>query len=208
LYTIKIHGSGSSNSFFGFQFASVSGSGASQIQAGTASALPSGVASHSLSGLAFIEQTHALSATSAGVYDVSFQWTAPSTAVSTITLYCTLNAVNGDGSANTPDVSGNTQFSLPLMPGLSVGSVAGNIAVTAFPNPVSNNLNVTLENAKPGAYALQAFDLSGKCVTNDQIEVSGSSHTASLNTASWAPGMYQVVISKDGANKVVPVVKQ
>jgi len=213
VYTIKIHGTNtSSNPNFGFEFASVSGTGASQVQAGVASSLPANVASQSISGtgLNFIEHSSPLTATSAGVYDVSFQWTAPSTGVSSITLYCTLNAVNGDGAADAQDQSNNTSVVLAQEAAgpTSVAGIVNNISINAFPNPVSNMLNLQLNDAQTGSYAVEVFDLSGRSVANENMEVSNANQIANINTGNWLPGMYSVVIEKDGNRQVIPVVKQ
>ena len=206
-YTVKIHGAGSTNTKFGFQFASVSGTGTSQVQAGTASALPTNVTSHLLSALNFIEQSNTLNATSAGVYDVSFTWTAPATAVGNITLYCTLNAVNGDGNENSADVSGNTSLILPVATA-SVAALTGNISVSAFPNPAINSLNLKLDNAQTGNYAVEVFNLGGKVVATENIMVNGNSQVATINTGNWAAGTYMISVEKDGNRQVIPVVKQ
>jgi Secretion system C-terminal sorting domain/Reeler domain len=203
-YTIKIHGTSTTgNNFFGFQFASVSGSGTSQVQAGTASGLPTNVGGDSYSSLVFVEHNAALAATSAGVYDVSFTWTAPSTAVGNITLYCTLNAVNGDGSAGSADQSNNTSVTLAQEPtSTGVASVSAP-QFNAYPNPVSNTLNI--QAAEAGTYDVQVYDLNGRSIASETMTINGS---ASLNTANWAPGMYFVSLSKDGGNTILHVVKQ
>ena len=203
-YTIKIHGAGSTNPKFGFQFASVSGTGTSQVQAGTASGLPTNVAIHTPSTLSFVEQTATLTGTSAGVYDVSFTWTAPTPAVGPITLYCTLNAVNGNASEDNADVSGNTSVTLAPVVSTSVPNVTGNIGVTAFPNPVVNTLNLQLDNA--GNYAVEVFNLNGKVIARENITVSGGNQAA-INTSNWAKGTYMVSVAKDGDRKVIAVVK-
>lgn len=204
-YKIKIHGAGTTNPKFGFQFASVSGSGSSQVQAGTASTLPPNVASHSFSSLSFIEQTTALAGTSAGVYDVQFDWTAPSTPVGNITLYCTINAVDGGGGADAGDKSGNTSIVLSAST-LAVPTVAANFTAKAFPNPVSSNLN--LEIAEVGNYAVSVYDLNGRNVANEQISVAGASQVTSINAGNWATGMYQVVLTKEDTRQVISVIKQ
>lgn len=209
LYTIKIHGAGSSNSWFGFEFASVSGTGTSQAQAGTASSFPANVGADVFSGLSLVEQHLALAATSAGVYDVSFQWTAPTVGVGNITLYCTLNSVNHDGNQNAADVSGNVSVVLGQEAApTAVASVAENMSINAYPNPAINSLNLQFDNTQPGTYTLQVFNLNGKCVATDNVEVNGMNSIKNINTANWVPGMYQVVVAKDGINKVIPVVKQ
>lgn len=206
-YTVTISGSNTSSlPKFGFQFAAVSGSGSTQVQAGTFSGLPTNVASHTFTSLSIIEQTSQLSGSS-GTYTTSFNWTAPTTAVGTITMYCTLNAVDGNGSENSADISGNT--STTLTPSTTaVGEVSAEATVKAYPNPTVNSLNVTLDNAQTGSYTVQAFDMNGKIVTKQIVNVNGGSNTTTLNTSNWARGNYHIAIEKEGFRKVIPVVKQ
>lgn len=208
-YTVKLHGAGSTNTKFGFQFASVSGTGTAQVQAGTASGLPTNVASHTFSSLNFIEQTSTLAATSAGVYDVSFTWTAPATAVGNITLYCTINSVNGDNNENAADVSGNTSVVLtPTGSTTAVASLPADMSIKAFPNPSINNVTLQLNNAQAGNYDVEVFNLGGKVIATEHITVNGSSQSTGINTANWASGTYMISVEKDGARNVIPVVKQ
>ena len=209
-YTIKIHGTNSSsNPKFGFQFTSVKGTGVSQTQAGTCSGFPAQVAITPLSGLSIVEQTAAITATTAGVYDESFTWIAPSTGAGNITLYCTLNAVNGNALADGGDICNNTSVVLAQEADLSVASGISNATeIKAFPNPATDNLNLQFANAVAGNYAVLVYDLNGKCIASSSVEVSATSQTANVNTAGWMPGFYQLVVAKDGNNRVIPVVKQ
>jgi predicted lipoprotein with Yx(FWY)xxD motif len=205
-YTVKIHGTNTSLLMhFGFEFASVSGTGTSQIQAGTASGFPTNVAADVTSGLTIVEHHAALAATSAGVYDVSFTWAAPTTGVGNITLYSTLNAVVGDDNvSDAADASNNTSLVLTQeAASTSVASVTSNITMSAFPNPVTNELHLAITEA--GTYSVQAYDLSGRSVSNENITVNGA--PASINTANWATGMYIVEVSKDGNSQFLHIVK-
>ena len=206
-YTVKIHGTNTSSlAKFGFEFAVVSGTGASQVQAGTCSGFPTNVTSDAWTGLNFVEHMASLPATSAGVYDASFTWTAPA-AVGNITMYCTLNAVNGNTSADASDISGNTSVVLTVESPLGVSAVAQNLNVVAFPNPVVNNLNLQFGNAEAGYYTVSVFDLNGRMVHNEAFSVNGSA-VATINASNWLPGYYQVAISNGAAQQVIPVVKQ
>ncbi|MCW3121158.1 MAG: hypothetical protein JWQ38_650 [Flavipsychrobacter sp.] len=209
-YVIKLHGAGSTNTKFGFQFASVSGTGSSQVQAGVVSGTTGAVASHLFSSLNIIEQTAALAATSAGVYDVSFTWTAPATAVGNITLYCTINSVNGDGTdAGSGDVSGNTLVTLtPTASTTAVANVGAEMSIIACPNPATSNMNLQLNNAQPGTYAVEVFNLAGKVIAVENISVNSTNQSASINSSNWAPGTYMISVAKDGNRNVIPVVKQ
>ena len=210
-YTIKIHGtSTSNNSFFGFQFVSASGTGNAQVQAGVSSGFPKHVTKHNLlnssSNIAFIEHDSQLIATSPGNYNASFTWTAPSTGTGKITMYCSLNAVNGDGLQDSADISGNTSVVLTqATSGIEMNS--NQISLSAFPNPVINTLNMSLENADKGSYTLQVFNLMGVSVANQQLEINATSKTVNLNTNSWAPGVYNIVLEKAGSRKTITVMK-
>ncbi|MCD6013400.1 MAG: hypothetical protein K0Q79_3262 [Flavipsychrobacter sp.] len=203
-YTVKIHGVNTSSlPKFGFQFAAVSGTGASQVQAGTfpSSGLPSGVASHSASSLDIIEHTAGRNGVPAGTYDVQFTWVAPSTNVGNITMYSTLNAVNGNNLQDAADISGNTSITLTPIVTTSVEQLVNNIGITAYPNPVVNAL--TLQAEKAGTYMVNVYDIAGRTIATEQM-----SSTGSINTANWAAGIYQVAVQKDGNMQVIPVVKQ
>ncbi len=205
-YIVKIHGTNTSSLMhFGFEFASVSGTGTSQIQAGTASGFPTNVAADVTSGLTIVEHHAALAATSAGVYDVSFTWAAPATGVGNITLYSTLNAVVGDDNvSDAADASNNTSLVLTQeAASTSVASVTSNITMSAFPNPVTNELHLAITEA--GTYSVQAYDMSGRSVSNENITVNGA--PASINTANWATGMYIVEVSKNGSSQFLHIVK-
>jgi type IX secretion system substrate protein len=211
-YTINITGTNSSSyAKFGFEFSSVSGTGVSQIQAGTpvTSSLPTHVFADALSGLTIVEHGAALTAAVPGNYTISFQWTAPTTGVGNITLYATLNAVNGNAVADAADVSANTSVVLgqEAKP-TSVATANSSVNVSAFPNPVSNVLNLKMDNAETGTYSIKAFSVDARCVAAENISVNGNSQTATINTSNWTPGMYMVDVEKDGVRKVVQVVKQ
>jgi Secretion system C-terminal sorting domain len=200
-YTIKVHGTNTSSlPKFGFEFASVSGTGASQVQAGTFGAVSGSLSNDVFSSLHFIEQNTAIAGTSAGVYDATFTWTAPSPAVGNITMYCTLNAVDGNGSENSADISGNTSVVLTQINTTSIATISNNNSFKAYPNPVVNTLN--LQNDNNGAFSVKVFDLNGRLILSEQ------QNATSINTSEWAQGLYQVVVSQNENVQVIPVVKQ
>lgn len=213
-YKVKITGTNSSSfAKFGFQFVSASGSGTSQVQAGTTSALPSGVMKHTLAtapGMDFVEHMGVMTAATPGTYDIQFDWTAPtSSSLGDITMYCTLNAVDGVGGATTTDVSANVSkvMKMNMVPS-SVATAAAAMEVKAFPSPTTNNMNLELNNAQAGTYSVQVFSLGGKLVANETVTVTGANNTLSLNTGNWAAGTYMVSVESNGSRKVIPVVKQ
>jgi len=209
VYSIRVVGKHSVNTKFGFQFTAVSGTGAAQVNAGTFSALPTGLANHSASSLNIIEQTSAISAVSpADSFVKSFTWTAPATGVGPITMYLTVNAVDGNGSENSGDVSANISKTLPLYtPPTIVGCVAnpGNGPI-AFPNPAFNELNLQMDNPY-STHSVQVIDITGRTILNTQIQANATG-LATLNTSAWATGLYKVVVADETSREVVSIVKQ
>ena len=208
VYTIKAVGKHTTNTKFGFQFTAVSGTGTAQVNAGTFSGVPTGAATRVASGLNIVEQTGTISAVSpADSFVKSFTWTAPATGVGNITLYLTINGVNGDGSENAADGSANVSMSLPLYtPPTSVADVTGNVAVNAFPNPVMNELNLQMGNAYSN-YSVQVYDITGRNIMNTEIAASATG-SATINTSNWIQGLYKVVVSNNNGSEVISVVKQ
>ncbi|OJW82358.1 MAG: hypothetical protein BGO69_17375 [Bacteroidetes bacterium 46-16] len=212
-YTIVINGSNTSSlPNFGFQFAAVQGTGAGQSNAGTfGTPLPAGVrhTTQAQSGiLDFIENKQSIISATAGTYSVSFPWTAPAPGTGNVTMYCTLNAVDGNGSENNADKSGNTSLVLTEQVPTAVTNAVKAIEVKAYPNPVVNELAVDVKNAEQGIYHLSVIDMNGRKMENMMVNVDNSNYHISLNTSAWARGTYFMHIANGKDMQVIPVVKR
>ena len=209
---------------FGFQVAATKGAtaAASPVNAGTlqSTGLPTGlhyVAAPGTSSTFYanvVEHHSALSPSSGSggtgtVYSESFTWTAPASGTGVVSLFLALNAVNDNSDvADAGDLWNTAHLVLnEITAPSSVTNVAGNLSVTAFPNPVNNELNLQIENGVAGNYSFQVFDVMGRSVANGNIDVTGVSNKAIINTSDWAYGTYNVVIEKDGVRQVTRVVK-
>lgn len=205
-YTVTVTASNSSSlTHYGFQYAAVYGTGGSQAQAGTFGSIPTQVAQHSLSSLNFIEQTAAISG---ATLSKSFTWTAPAASVTTdtVTMYLTVNAVNGNGSEDNSDVSGNVSKKLKhYVPASSVASIAADFGAKVYPNPVADHLNLQLQNA--GSYTISVFDMTGRNMASQIANITSLAQVTSINTSAFAPGMYVLSVEKDGSRQVVTFVK-
>ena len=206
-YTVRVAGSnGMLWPKYGFQYASVSGSGTGQVQAGTFSELPSDISIHHFSGIDFIEHTHPILVGTGGR---SFKWTAPNPAVGNITMYLTYNAVNGWSGADSTDISGH--FTLTLIPRSSVNSVPSStsyIGAKAYPNPIAGTLNLLFDNPAWGSYNVVVYDFAGKQLAAKTALIDGANASISLDAANWAPGMYWAVVVNGDSRQVVQLVKQ
>jgi hypothetical protein len=203
-------GKHSSNDEFGFQFAAVSGTGTSQIQAGTfGTSLPTDVAKTTLSGLDLIEHTdHIAAVTPADSFVRSFSWTAPSTSVGNITLYLSVNAVNGNHMADVNDVSSNTsKILMPYVVASSINNLSNNVKISAFPNPAINQLNVQLAGT-PGDYSICVFDKLGRLIQCTTTIASPVNSVTTLHTTQWAQGTYIIVVENSFGRSITTIEKQ
>ena len=217
-YTVKITGTptGTSNTKYGFQLNALKGTASSttNVDAGTwaTTGLPAGTQCTpagftTFTTLTCMEHSSALTMTGS-TFTEAFTWTAPVTGTGAISFWGAANFVNGNALADASDVWNTNMVIINEWPATSsVPNVMPNISLNAFPNPVSNNLSLQMDNTQAGTYTLQAFDMKGRVITTENIEVNGTSHTSNINTSNWLPGTYQVVVGKDGFNKVIPVIK-
>lgn len=204
IYMISLAGTTTAPKY-GFQLTSAWKNGSVNQPAGGFIATNSDTHVDTLNNFSILEHGPAHTAT-ASVYGAGAMWVAPTAStIDTVTFFFTLNNVNGNG--NTPgDNSNNYQIKVARNT-TSVKQLSANLNLKTYPNPVTDQLNIELNNADNGTYAINVFDMNGKVVASKTANVNKSFQT-SINTSAWAAGMYHVQLSKDGAKKTVAVVKQ
>lgn len=199
-YDVELTVSNSSFSNFGFQ------AEAANSEGGAVGVLTAGTGQHitTLGSKKVVEHTSHLSGTT-----THFTWVSPHAGAGTVTFYVAANSINNNG---------NTGGDVPSLPftavfaenNTSVAELAHNISVSAYPNPLhSDILHLTMEDATTGDYTVSAFDLSGRKLTEQVLPVTatGAKTELSINTATWPAGLYHVQLSKNGAQKMIPVIK-
>jgi len=92
-------------------------------------------------------------------------------------------------------------------PGLSVNNVTGNgdFILAAFPNPVLNNVTVSVLGKQKGSSALKLMDVTGKLIK--VIPVDGK-EKVSIDMTDLATGMYMLKYSDDEQSYTLRVTKQ
>ena len=124
-------------------------------------------------------------------------------------VYGIINAVDGDGLASNNDKWNSISATITEQAPVGITSVAGNkIEMLAFPNPVSTNLSLQLNNAQAGTYNVRVYDMSGKVMTAQSVEVSGNAAAGVIDMHSLAAGMYHVSVEKDGMVTTQSVIKK
>jgi hypothetical protein len=204
-YECSVFGVNGSMPKYGLQLSAVRDSGAAEVQAGSFSNMPADVAVKQSGDLFIVEHTDKLPVT--GFYSTTFLWTAPAdTTIDTITFYAIVNAVNNDNSP-LGDQPNNVVRSYARNTTTSVAQLNADIKINAYPNPMTDKLNISLENADNGVYSISVFDMHSKVVATQTANVN-KSFTTSVNASSWAAGMYHVQLKKGDAQRTIAVVKQ
>lgn len=196
------------NTKFGFQVATVN---ASNTQAGSFNTVGMNPFYHvgASGGVQFLEHNQAITAGTPGnEYNVVFDWTAPSAGTGVVTLWAIFNGVDGNGNANAADVVSNP-FTMTIHEhdDASVPSVAGELTIRVSPNPVTDYLDIRLGHGRPGTYTAAVYDLSGRNIYRETLQVHGSDAGLHIPAADWKPGMYIVRVSTQGAQWSVPFVR-
>lgn len=78
------------------------------------------------------------------------------------------------------------------------------ISLSAFPNPITDQLNLSITGFTTQQYVYQMFDSSGKLVKSEKI----SSSTTSISAQQFTPGVYLVsVLDNNSIIKTFRIVK-
>jgi hypothetical protein len=160
-----------------------------------------------INGYSIVEHNYTLSIQNQQAL-MNMKWTAPSdTTIDTVIFHCTINLVDGNSAT-----SGDNSFHFTQKYGRfkivnSVAKLNADIKISAYPNPVTDKLNLSIDNAENGAYTISVFDVQGKVVATKNADVHQSYHI-SLDASAWAAGMYHVQLKKGNAQKTIAVVKQ
>lgn len=197
IVTLTVHNASMSN--FGFQAEVLDGSD-NNIGVLTAG---SGQRTGTAGGKKIVEH----SAPITGTANTTFRWTSPAAGAGTATFYIMGNAVNLDGDATGDEPSAPYSESFTEN-NTSVSSVIKNIEISAYPNPVSNQLNLKLENTTKGNYIINAYALNGTRLFEDKVQINGTVYETSIQTGNWATGVYYVQIIKDGIKHITTIAKQ
>jgi len=201
-YKIRIEGSNTSNlSAFGFQFVALTGS---NTQAGTYTSVNSPAKQSPMGGITYIEHASPIPIAS-GLYTVEFEWQAPMTG--NVDMYACLNAVNSNDDFSGDRPSPSVKKTLTPIPA-SVPSLSENIKITAYPNPAVNDVHLKITDAEPGLYFVKVLDLSGKTIHTESLNVKSGAAQLQLQTTNWASGLHFAQIVKDGAQRMIPIIKK
>ncbi len=93
----------------------------------------------------------------------TFKWQAPSTNLKSVTFYGAFKTVMASKSNN---VYLSSYTKAPNLSGLNDEAFANAINLSVFPNPVSSELTISVDQEKPTNVTVQILDLQGKLLQN------------------------------------------
>lgn len=193
---------------FGFQISSVRDSAGMEVQAGSFSGLPTQthITTVGTGGMALDIVEHGPKHNmSAGTGTVQVSWTAPAVdTIDTVKFYVIANASNNDGTSSGEQPNNGMRI-FPRNT-TSVKDLNANIKLDIFPNPVTDKLNISMENADKGTYTIKVFDIQGKVVATQTVNIN-KAYKTSINAAAWAQGMYHLHISNGSAQRTLKFTK-
>lgn len=216
-YIIRVKGTSTAPKF-GFQVSASHNYQGTTNPAGWLSTLP--ITGHDtfINNYSVVEQNHSLDVVNdtllAEVY-----WLAPNMpGVDSVDFKFTILNINDDGTVDgdnstsyTTTIINDTNWTPPPPPPPpppnSVNELAGDIKIELYPNPLADKLHINIENAASGHYTLSVFDLQGRQATSQNIAITRS-FTTSINTSSWASGMYIVQLRNGGVKTTTMIQKQ
>jgi len=223
-YTVKLTGTNNDTFLlpaFGFQMVSIVGSTPSPAptNAGTWTPLSPSVTHYSAPQAPYyyagvVEHSYILSSSGNGgngaTYNQAFSWKAPSTGTGTISIWAVLNAVNGDGHADTYDKWNTNHIVINEWPSsVGVQSIEPNtISMNVFPNPASTHLNLAYTLYETSYISLKLLDLKGRIVSNvlNETQNSGMKSIKFLLPQEIHEGIYLLITNVNGINYMNKVI--
>lgn len=206
-YTITISGINAligPNVKFGFQIMPLDAAGNS---AGTMSHPDPNVAHVvSVGGKNILEHSQP-GGSSAGM-SVSFNWIPGSSTQGNVTFYAIMNAVNSNNQADAGDHPSVAFTKVLSEQPASVADLSKDILISAYPNPVIDKFTISFNDAVNGEYTVTVMDVTGRKMHTQSVQVTGSKATASVESAGWSSGLYFAQVVKDGAQRMLPIVKK
>jgi hypothetical protein len=80
----------------------------------------------------------------------------------------------------------------------AVNNVSGTVALSIYPNPAANFVNIDWTGAQLGSADVAITDVEGRTISTSAIEITSNSGTAKVNVADLNNGIYAISIKGNG----------
>lgn len=190
-YTLSIAITGADEAqAYGFQSVLLHGEG--NLNAGSFGEAPAGIQVVELEERQYAEQS---ARSSSSMF--SIPWTAPEEGVGDIRLYAAGNAADGNGS-NSGDQGVFLEEPIVFAQAGTSNSTDHLLTfneVSLAPNPTSDRLLLTLDTDQPGRYTMSLFDVTGKQLQRQTVNLGFGRQSEWIDLAAHPNGLYLLHIS-------------
>jgi hypothetical protein len=203
VYTMRVTANHSgSPASFGFQAVALTGE--DDVQAGAFDNPGDGIQITSLNNRQYPEHSRR---NESNIFEV--EWTAPAAGTGDVRFYSSVVAANngsgsgGDGSAflNNPvvisEATTNSQDVTKLL-----------AEFNAFPNPVSDRLQLQWQGEESGDYRIEVYDINGRLVQQQPQQVAPGQQSATIEVSNMPAGLYQVRITDGQRQNIQRFIKR
>jgi hypothetical protein len=212
-YNLIIKATNTSNlGYFGFQLASVSGNSSSQVQAGTWGTVttPASLTKKStISSLSILQHSNKIPITAAtNSYDIIVPWTAPNPGKGNVTFYCTINAVNGDGTdGSNLDKPNSTSAVYSEQGTTSQITNFKNVKIGGiYPNPFKDRLFIAATTTNDMPLEIMISNLNGLIVYKSTL--TNYNDNSIVNTNNLAGGFYIITLKQNDITETMLLKKE
>lgn len=196
LYTITLAGTNTSGKpKFGFQATVTNATGTA---VGTLSATAASTAVHTAGTVKLVEHTSPITGATAGVYSVSFNWTAPAAGTGTVSIYGIVNAVDGNNSDSNDEPSNGFKLDVTEDVSSAIAEITPSKNLQIVPNPATDFISIN--NIGNDAH-IALFGMNGALLLS-----SGSG--SQINISMLPAGSYIVQVNDNGQLSSAVLVKQ
>jgi len=153
---------------------------------------------------------HKIAGTAAGSANTgewTYSWKAPATNIGDITFYACYLAANSDGTNDKDDQTYYTKLVITPYKNVGLAPSTNNIsAVSVYPNPVKDNINISfqLETAQYVDFAI--VDLNGKTVYNTKQKFDSCNQNYNINNSNLSSGIYLLKLQGEGFSDVQKII--
>ena len=192
-YDVKVTVNDSNNDAagYGFQIVSLIDADDSDVNAWSNPGTGVQIATANATGRSYAEQ--------AGTQDINefvVEWTAPAAGTGSVTFYAAGTAVNR-AQGNSGDGGANTSLSLSELP-VGIFEVAElDAAMSLFPNPAIDYLNVQIESNFSGQVLANIMDMQGRIITAQSIDLVSGTNSIQFDVNELYAGNYLLRLSSD-----------
>jgi hypothetical protein len=148
---------------------------------------------------------------------VNYTWTVPTGWIivagqGTPMLHVTAGTANGNvclTAGNSCGESPGSPCCLAVTTSVGIGTIAANTSLDVYPNPVNDNLIITINTLEQGAdWTISLYDIVGNKIHSEILKAVSGDNQKELNLSTIAKGFYILELQNNGVILTRKVIKQ